>query len=259
MTRAWAELHVLSENQQVAATRQRAAESVLRFFEDHYSLCHNPKVVCILDDQDGWDLKREIGPENRGLHCPPRGYIYRCLPYYVRPLIGPVDSRTNRVHWPFDMVIYLHGSTCESEIGLSLCLAHELQHFIQYAQHRSFWALNALLVELHSPSFRFWWDFPTEREARIIAKRVGVELFGEDAIDSHIERQILAHVTDTDAADWEFVRSLDSSVPYDLAGATTQLVVEHRRELTAVFERFREDEAFAGLDLEGLVRGEQAD
>ncbi len=257
MANLWAELHVLSDNKRVALSQRKAAESVLRYFEDHYSLSSDPRVVCILDGQDGWDLKRELGLENRGVHCPPRGHIYRSLPSYVRPIIGPVNVQTNKVEWPFDMIIYLHGSTCETEIGLSLSLAHELQHFMQYAQQRSLWALNALLIELRNPAFKFWWDFPTEREARIIAKRVGVELYGEAAVDSHIQGQILAHVTDADVHDWEFVRSIDLSVPFSLTVATTQLIERHRTELVGTLEKFREEPAFAGIDLERLIQGER--
>jgi hypothetical protein len=256
MARTWAELHVLSKDESVAARQRQAAESVLRFFEDHYSISSDPKVICILDGQDSWDLKRELGAENRGANCFPRGHIYRSLPNYVRPLIGPVNPRTNRVEWPFDRVIYLHGTTCETEIGLSLCFAHELQHFIQYAQQRSLWALNALLVDLHNPNFQFWWDFPTEREARIVSKRLGVEFFGKDAVDSYTQKQILAHVTDTDARDWEFFSSIDLFAPCELAAETMQLVERYRIELVRALEKFRGDAAFADLDLERLIQGE---
>jgi hypothetical protein len=255
MARTWVELHVLSKDEPGAARQRHAAESVFRYFEDTYGILPDPKVVCILDGQDGWDLKRELGAENRGVNCLPRGRIYRSLPNYVRPLIGPVNPRTNEVTWPFEMVIYLHGTTCETEIGLSLCFAHELQHFIQYAQRRPLWALNVLLVELHNPDFHFWWDFPTEREARIVSKRLGLELFGKKAIDLYIKNQISAQVTDTDTRDWEFFSSIDLSTPYDLAIETMQLVESHRVELVRALEKFRGEAAFAGLGLERLIRG----
>jgi len=255
MERAWAELHVLSKNESVAARQRQSAESVFSYFEDHYSISSDTRVVCILDGQDGSDLKRELGPDNRGVHCPPWGRIYGSLPCYVRPLIGPVNQRTNKVEWPFDCIIYLHGSTCETEIGLSLCFAHELQHFMQYALQRSFYVLHDLLVELHNPEFQFMWDYPIEREARIISKRVGVELFGERAVDTHIQNRILAHVSCMDVHDWEFVRGIDLSVPYDLAVESMRLIDRHRTELVGILEKFREEKALAGVDLGRLIRG----
>jgi hypothetical protein len=256
MARTWVELHILSKDESVSARQRQAAESVLRYFEDNYSILPDPKVICILDVQDDWDLKRELGAENRGINCLPRGHIYRSLPSYVQALIGHVNPRTRKLEWPFDMVIYLHGTTCETEIGLSLCFAHELQHFIQYAQRRSLWALNALLVELQNPDFQFWWDFPTEREARTVSKRLGVALFGEKAVGSYIQKQILAHVTDTDARDWESFSSIDFSTPYELAIETMHLVETHRVELVRALEKFRAEEAFAGLGLERLIQGD---
>jgi len=88
-------------------------------------------------------------------------------------VIAPTDSLLSGPKWPFASVIYLHGSTCEKDVGLTITFAHELQHFLQYANERRLWAVNSLLVNLPNlptEDLKAIWDFPIEREARIVAK-----------------------------------------------------------------------------------------
>ena len=75
----------------------------------------------------------------------------------------------------FDDFIYLHGSTCSSAMGLTMTLAHELQHFIQHSQQTRLWAANSLIPKLKKATIRAlglrWCDIPHEREARIVSSR----------------------------------------------------------------------------------------
>jgi hypothetical protein len=154
--------------------------------------------------------------------------------------------------WPFASIIYLHGSTCESDIGLALSFAHELQHFLQYSQKKSVWAMNTLLIDLRNEEFKVWWDFPIEIEARVIAKRVAEELFGTKPVNEYILARIAAQITDNDVEDWRFVQGIDAAVLYDLAEATKPLVQRHRQALEKLLEQRREDPDYFNVTLDAL-------
>jgi|ERR1022692_3770351 hypothetical protein len=153
------------------------------------------------------------GEANRGFHHPIRGLRVTDLPRYTHDLIARPDYTTGEVAWPFTSLIYLHGSSCESDIGLTLTLAHELQHFFQYAYEKTLWAANQLLINLHADEFKVWWDFPIEIQARATSERVAEEFFGKEAVREHISGKIAAHITDNDAEDWKFVQALDFRIP----------------------------------------------
>ena len=42
-----------------------------------------------------------------------------------------------------DDLVYLYGSTCADEVGLTMTLAHKLQHAIQHGKERNVWAVNS--------------------------------------------------------------------------------------------------------------------
>ena len=206
--------------------------------------------MCVLDDQDHEYLKQEFGGDaNRGVHWPIRGSGVTLWPWYMHDLIAPPIGDGN-VAWPFACVIYLHGSTCETDIGLTLTFAHELQHFIQYAHKKRLWALNTLLTNLGSDDFKVWWDFPIEVDARRTAKLVAEELHGSRPVMEYISCRISARVTDTDADDWRFVQSIDTSFPYDLAERTRPLVKKYKAQLAALLQERGVDPDFADVDLD---------
>jgi hypothetical protein len=70
------------------------------------------------------------------------------LPDYVSSCIL-IDKG---VSFPFlrvvDDLVYLYGSTCANDVGLTMTLAHEIQHAIQHAKMREVWAVNGLLPQL---------------------------------------------------------------------------------------------------------------
>lgn len=254
--RTWATLRVLpadiQDSSEVVAHRRQVAQRVLDYFEQNYRIADTPKVICILDSQEGWELKQQLGVDNRALHSLLKGEIYRLLPDYVQKIVYPMNPQACDVEQPFNSVIYLHRSTQATDIGLTLSLAHELQHFIQFAQKRSLWVADLLLKELRSQEFRVWWDFPAEVEARIVSKRVALALFGESAINSHIYEQILAHVTDNDVKDWEFTQSIDPAADFDLAVSTRPLVQAHREALKSLLKKRQTEPEFKNVDLDDL-------
>jgi hypothetical protein len=149
-------------------------------------------------------------------------------------IIAGSDPITNTNTWPYASVVYLHGRTCESDIQLTMTLAHELQHFVQFTGNRQLWAIHVLLTKLPSlptHNLRHWFDLPDEIEARIVAKRVALKVFGQTAIESHIATMIAGRSSNEDVADWEFIRGLDPNSVYDLREQTIPLVEEYRSEL----------------------------
>jgi hypothetical protein len=167
--------------------------------------------------------------------------------------VAKVDPQSGEVSWPFDCLIYLHGSTCETDIGLTLTLAHELQHFLQYVLCRPLWAINTLLMnlpDLPRHNLQAWKDFPLERESRIIAKQVAERVFGQSSVSTHIHDMIEAHLTDQDAADWAFIREIDCSVPYDPLEGTRQLVEGYRHELKQLQKQWPRDRDISSVNLD---------
>lgn len=164
-----------------------------------------------------------------------------------------VDPLSGEITWSYDSVVYLHGSTCELEIQLAMTLAHELQHFLQFSNQRQIWAINVLLANLPflpAPGLSHWYDLPTEREARIIAKRATEHIFGEDAVDEHIGMMGKGNPSLEDAADWQFIRGLDSREAYDMRAATGALVETHRCALEELQRgRFAKDKDLGTVDL----------
>lgn len=226
---------------------------VRAFFEAHFRIESHPRVICIFDDQDHMYLKQEPGGEaNRGVHWPIRGQGISDWPWYTHDIIAQPDYTTGNVVWPYASVIYLHGSTCESDIGLTLTFAHELQHFLQYVQEKPLWALNILLINLRNEEFKVWWDFPVEIQARVTAKRVAEMLYGKKAVREFILCRIEAHITDIDAEDWKYVQGIDSSVDYSLAEETKSLVRRFREQLESELQRRGNDPDFVGLNVDAF-------
>jgi hypothetical protein len=166
-------------------------------------------------------------------------------------------------HPVFDDLIYLHGSTCSSDMGLTMTLAHELQHFIQHSERTQLWAANSLIPKLKKTTVMAlglrWCDIPHEREARIVSKRIAEQIFGAELVRQYIDGKITESVTECDAADWECIRGLATSTTYDLASATKLFfprLRDHKPELERTLRGFQfEDPDFPRVDLEALLSG----
>ena len=106
----------------------------------------SPTVLCLIDDVDFHWLKAKYGETNRGQFAAPiRGTgLQEVVPRYFYDFVAPMDSHTYELNYLFDSVIYLHGTTCEQDLGLVLTLAHKLCHFLQYANARGTWAANSI-------------------------------------------------------------------------------------------------------------------
>src|ERR1700730_4632843 len=76
------------------------------------------KVLCFFADDDSLPW---FGPENRGFH------------YLTEYGLGgwPLDVQNVAARVYPDSIVYLQGSTCENDLGLTMTFTHELQHFLQ--------------------------------------------------------------------------------------------------------------------------------
>ena len=161
----------------------------------------------------------------------------------------------------FEAFIYLHGCTCSNDLALAMTLAHELQHYVQRTKIKNLWATNmvAFLALRHMERSEFenlglrTCAIPHEREARIIAKKIGEQLFGADAVGKHIETKITERATEQDASDWDCIRGLVASAPYDLATETKRFFPKLKSCSWALHRVLRDvqpnDHDFEGVDL----------
>lgn len=251
--KSWAALHVFSDDPKVKAHREETCRLVRCYFERAFQIAEQPRVVCIFDKDDC--LKERWGRDaaERGGFMPTEGLPLYNFPQYTRDIIAPTDKRTNEVDIPYAGVIVMYGSTCETEIGLTLTFAHELQHFLQYTNAKPLWVMNMLLASLRHEEFKVWWDFPHEIEARTTAKKVAECLFGTEPVKEYIQERIKAHITCNDVDDWKFIQGIDLSIPYKLAEATKSLVQRHRRQLEEFLKRCKNNEAGALRDLKPRI------
>jgi hypothetical protein len=239
---------VAKERQQILAQR------VLVYFGNQPS---ERRLLCFLDDQEWEAFKAENGAANRGFYSPIRAGDpqWRIAPTYI------LEHVFVRGVPAFDDLIYLHGSTCSNDVGLTMTFAHELQHFVQYAEQRRLWAANALVPNLSKDAIEAlglkWCDIPHEREARIVSKRTAESLFGPEVVRQFIDSKIAQRVTEEDAADWECIRELATSTSYNLAHETKLFFPRlrpYRSELECALGHFQSnDPDFAGIDLAALL------
>jgi len=237
-------------------------QHVLDYFEDAPL---PSSLLCFLDDEDTPDIKSQYGVANRALYGPIHDTTPLAIfPSYVTDCILVDDGVSIPFPRAFDNLIYVHGNTCEDDLGLTMALAHELQHAIQHATARKVWAVNGLIPNLSRTTVQnlqlTWKDIPIEREARIVSKRVGVHYFGEKRVQDFIDRRIAARVTESDVADWQFVRGLDPSSSVDVVAETAQLLArlkDYRSELESVLneKKMAGDPDFIAIDLTSYFEG----
>ena len=148
-----------------------------------------------------------------------------------------------------------------------MTFAHELQHFIQHRSSPKLFGANALVrilaqqrqfesvIKALAPRPR---DIPHEREARIVSKRTAENLFGAEVVAQYINDKIAEPVTDEDAADWECIRGLVTSTPYDLACETKlffRSLKQYRPQIEVVLQGLRNDDPTRYVDLDDLFNG----
>jgi hypothetical protein len=262
-------LKVKTQDPNARAKQEDLARRVLAEFEGSLPSC---RLLCFLDSDDCFELRLAIGAANRGLFSPVKnGSLapeWTCWPMEVRESVLAPVGNSFELEIVFDAVVYLHGSTSSVDAALVMTLAHELQHFCQYGGERASWAANLLLQNLprKSPSTGLRvFDIPSEREARVVAKRVAENICGQEAVAEYIEGRVQGATAANDGADlsdWEFVRQLDSSKPYCLAGETKLFFSQFRQyrpQFDAMLQELAGDPDFSAVDLNALCGEDSGD
>jgi hypothetical protein len=248
-------IKVKSRDDAAKENRQAAAQRVLDEFGNGLP---DLRLLAFFDDEDWSYFRQEFGVSNRGFYAPikPGSFPWHILPQYVTECILVGDPSSCLLSQDVDHVIYLYGSTCADEVGLTMTFSHELQHFIQYGFNRGLWAENFLLPRLPRDVIDAeglnWPDFPNERQARIVAKKIATKLHGADAVKTYIDRRISESSTPNDAEDWRFSQQVDPLIPYDLPGETERIfhrLKPYRQHLETSLDEMREDRDFKNLDL----------
>ncbi len=227
---------------------EKAAQRVA----SHFGLCLPvSRVLCFLDDQDPSSLKRAFGAANRGLSGTVKdGDDFSIWPDYVQKWM-----HADRVPL-VDQLIYLYGTTCSDEVGLTMTLAHELQHAIQHDRLRKVWAVNSLIRRLPTAVDNLkleWADIPIERDARIVSKRVALDLHGEELVRRYIDKRSAEAVEPHDVIDWHFVRGLTPSSSVDLVGDTHRLfhrLIDHKQEVEDALRGRKNDSDYSDINLD---------
>jgi hypothetical protein len=248
-------INAKADDDAVKAQREKTAQRVIEQFGNQLP---DRRLLCFFDDNDCQALKDCLGVANRGFYAPVKETeLWPEWPNYLTDLILGDDSASS---WTcaFDHLIYLHGSTCTNEIGLTMTFAHELQHFVQNANVPKLRAENLLVSNLSKDTIKLlglkWSDVPIEREARIVSKRIARNLFGPDPVRQFIDEKIAEGLTASDAADWRFVQEIETSspVPYDVATETRHLF-RRLQGCRPEFEKLLREPCFKDLDLDSLL------
>ena len=234
----------------VSAQRAEVAHRVINYYLGLYAT--ESRLLCFLDDQnppefatDSWfpirGFRKSIHDNTRLAGWPE--YLTGCI------YVGDIVLRI------VDELVYLFGSTCSGdEVGMTMTLAHELQHTIQRANARKVWAANTLISGLCGDVIDAlklnWADIPIEKDARIAAKRVAEDLCGAGRVRDYIHKRIAAPGEDVD--DWRFILTLKPSDSVDLVTETKMLFNRlrgYRLEVEKVLQGEKCNPDFADLDL----------
>jgi hypothetical protein len=249
---------VATADKAVKEQRNAAALKVIEFFGDTFP---DLRVKVLLDRTD-WPKMKAHGAENRGAFYPVNESVYRGTgwPERLRDELATVDQVAWKLVYKCEAAVYLHNSTCQQLDMLTMTLAHELQHFVQYASAREMWACNTLVTQLHQDTIAAWkltvHDIPIEREARIVAKRAAEAILGPDATAAYIDSRISSGSLAQDIADWKRIKEIAVSPDneYDCAGETRRLFQRLRplrTDLEETLMRLRGNSDFANLNLDG--------
>lgn len=238
---------------QVRIQREAAAQRVI----SHFGLClPESRLLCFLDDEDPASLKHAFGAANRGLSGTVKDGDLSAWPDYVKKCLYVDDDAYPYTRRVIDQLIYLYGSSCTDEVGLTMTLAHELQHAIQHDKERKVWAMNSLIHTLPTAVDELkleWADIPIELDARIVAKRVARDLHGERAVNRYIDKRRAEAVEPHDIADWRFVRELTPSSSVDLVAETHRLfhrLTDYRSEIEEALRKNRHNPDFSDINLD---------
>jgi hypothetical protein len=208
------------------------------------------RLYCYFAQNDDPYLRQRYGKHFRGFHAPIEGRNE--LPEYLADcFFHPFDPfSSEQMTWEkmvaYDNLIYVTHRTTLDPTAFVVTLAHELQHFMQFAYAKPLWVVNSILygnIKSFDPfTPRTPIDIPHEREANIVSERVAEGIVGEDAIKTFAEEQVkhfaaLADQGDESAASektrWVFFRDVPSSLKFDLLAETIPLVESFKPQLIA--------------------------
>lgn len=125
---------------------------------------------------------------------------------------------------------------------------------------RELWAVNSLVRQLPITAIENlkleWADIPIERDARTVAKRVALDVCGEQAVSAYIQKRMAEAVQPHDVADWQFVHHLTPADSVNLPEATHSLFQRlrpYRADLTRLMQENRDNPDFNGIDLHAFL------
>jgi len=253
----------MASNEAVSKERRVIADRVI----DRRAARLRSLRLTILLDGSYWLELKENAPENRGMFRPVSSAYLDDEPIWPSRLLEKI-AVFQAEPWAFepscDAAIYLHDRTCQSIESLTMTLAHELQHAIQYGAARPIWAINTVvtnlpkeLIEKHQLQ---WSDIPIEREARIFAKRVCEEVIGSDRTAQYIRDRIAHGTVQRDVDDWKFIEAIDTkrASNYDLSRETHKLlcsIESCRPALEDILNGLPHQPEFADLRVRDILKG----
>jgi hypothetical protein len=253
---------VEGRDEALKAGRRRKTELVIALMQKELP---SLRLLIFIDDSD-WIGFKALGVENRGMHFPLKKATMRSpLPAKFDELLVGYDVANGLAvysgKFEYDCAIYVHDSTCRSDAGFTMTLAHELQHFIQYGNHRKIWAQNAVVTHMKSETLQnrlgfTWLDIPVERQARIMGKWVAKEICGVAATNTYIDEMRVRASSRLDIADWEFAQKIDGTEEYDIAEGTRNLFRRlrgYRAELEKALADLMPDPDFTSVNLGELL------
>ncbi len=182
------------------------------------------RLSCWFDDANNEDwMWQEHGLVFRGLATPVIGS--GTWPDHIES--GLCDGSGE---FTSDFIIYLPGKTCLGcQTLFIIVLAHDLQHFVQWATAQAIYTANTVLFDNRTQvdPTKDWkaWDFPFEREAYIVSRQIGESILGTNELREFVDSQV------EHKDEWSVFMSL--TPPYDLWGETIKLVEAYRSALIA--------------------------
>jgi hypothetical protein len=217
-------------------------------------------LVCLdAVDAEGLVPDRDM----RGFFQPVDRHYYRSRiwPTYLATKLKTINRSGFEATYNYDCIVYLPNRTCEREDSLTMTLAHELIHFIQFGSDWRIWAWNTVIANLNRETIRemqlTWKDIPIEWEARLFAKRIAEELVGSGRTAEYIEFRITENVTERDVADWKFVKALNphnASNTGEMTKALFNRLADIRSELERTLDGMRiRFPDFCRLDLNEML------
>ena len=173
------------------ARREEAARQVVLAFGP----LPPSRLLCFFDEQDCWAFKDEnigFGKANRGLSGPVTSPAdLEGWPFDVTERLFPAAAG-NENESAYDFVTYLHNSSCENPVGMTMTFAHELRHFVQWATMPAVWKANERFKSRRldrGVGFDSH-ELPIEKDARIVSKQIAIRIHGREAVSATSNRAL---------------------------------------------------------------------